>query len=133
MEGLGRAIRCGVWGMVEGLTGPCGRRVQGRVEGLMGPHGCGVEDMVEGLAELCGCWVLGAVEGLGGAMWAPGTELTESQMLPRATSSCGRGRQAHGCPGRATIGMSSCSATTWWSASPDGIPAPTPSAMSSGT
>lgn len=65
--------------------------------------------------------------------WAPGCGLTARFCSRRATSSCGRGLRARGCPGRATTAMSSCSATTWWSASPRGIPAPTPSAMSSGT
>lgn len=71
---------------------------------------------------------------LGRGGWTPGWAwLTSADCSPRATSSCGRGRRARGCPGRATIGTSSCSATTWWSASPGGTRAPTPSATSSGT
>lgn len=39
--------------------------------------------------------------------------LTTDLPTPRATSLCGRGHLEHGCPGKATTGMSSCSATTW--------------------
>lgn len=104
-----------------------GRRVRGSGRGLGRAASRG---RVRGLqADRGGC-LRAAV---GGRFWAGcvGWGLTSGSR--RATLSYGRGHRGRGCPGRATTATSSCSVTTWWSASPEGIPALTLSAMSSGT